>query len=533
MTTASYDSLIHQYLASSPPPPLPLISPISSAKTCKTIWTPLPHPRTGDPTFPSDALPPPPFPLADTARPLGNDHRRLLHKVFPWETIRDAQQTDPFCQSARQLVDGHDLSTDDPFRNTLLRLQKDITLDTTTQLLFRNYTPSRGPRAGQPVSAMLLPAKLVRPVLHNLHSTPGHHGTENMIWQAQTRFFFPRMHDRIVSFVKQCTTCQRTWRDKRPAPFGHIESQGFMHTVGIDFAGPFQAVDSANHQYLGIVVDHHSKFVWVVPTVSCDAGDAIETLVAFIETVGTFPKRVVSDRGSFAISKVWHRVLANFGMAPSLTTSYNPQANGASEAQVKNIKRILKKVVQDHPRSWAQAAKFAAFSYNQSYNSTIGTSPFFVCHGRHPRTTTDIQLGTDKLQPPVPLNDLAALQFDVDADVTASIRRLGESYTSRNASLRRTRTFEKGDMVFLHRVYPDSFNKAGIDVAFYLPFHHTLYEVQSVLSPQVCRIRDAAIPSAKPFDVHIQRLKPSTPRLDALFYEDFYDPSFPIPLAAH
>eukprot|EP00729_Bicosta_minor_P018393 gene18393-33968_t len=371
-----------------------------------------------------------------------------------------------------------------------MRLKADLIQDPATNLILRRYVPQLGPRAGHPITAMLLPAKLIRPILHNLHSTPGHHGKQNMLWQAQTRFFFPHMHERIEDFVKQCTTCQRSWRDKRPAPFGHMESQGFMHTIGIDFAGPFKAVDALGHKYLGIVVDHHSKFVWVVPTTSPDASDAITTLVEFIETVGTFPKRVVSDRGSFAISHVWKDVLASFGMSPSLTTSYNPQANGASEAQVKNIKRILKRVVQDHPRSWPRAAKFAAFSYNQSYNTTIGTSPYFVRHGRHPRTTTDIQLDNDDLQPPLPLNDLAELQATVDAEVTAAIRRLGESYTSRNASLKRTRTFAVDDLVYLHRVYPDSFDKAGIDVAFYLPFHHNLYKVISVPSPQICVIQD-------------------------------------------
>jgi transposase InsO family protein len=345
-----------------------------------------------------------------------------------------------------------------------------------------------------------------------------------MLWQAQTRFFFPKMQQRIDNFVKQCTTCQRAWRDKRPAPFGHIESQGFMHTVGIDFAGPFKATDRSDAHYLGIVVDHHSKFVWVVPTSSCTAADAILTLVEFIETVGTFPKRVVSDRGSFAVSDVWKQVLANFGMQCSLITSYNPQANGHAEAQVKNIKRILKKVIQDHPNAWPRAARFAAFSYNQSYNSTIGTSPYFVRHGRHPRTTTDIQLQTDDLNDPVPMNELADLQVCVDQEVSDAIRRLGESYTARNSTLKRQRIYAVGDKVYLHRVYPDSFDKAGIDVAFYLPFHHTVYEITAIPSAQIARISDPTDPSKKPFDVHIQRLKPVHPRHDALFYEDFYDP---------
>lgn len=109
--------------------------------------------------------------------------------------------------------------------------------------------------------------------------------------------------------VDRSLYCQRPHTDKRPAPLGHIPSRGYMDTVGIDFAGPFQAVGTPGSQYIGIVVDHHSKFIWVVPTVSTTAADAISVLVEFIEVVGTFPKRVVSDRGSFAISAVWQQVL--------------------------------------------------------------------------------------------------------------------------------------------------------------------------------------------------------------------------------
>jgi len=450
--------------------------------------------------------------------------------VVDFPSILKAQQSDPFCIAARNLLRGVVLPLQHVFTNALARLKSELFVDSGTDLLMRRFVPSNGPRRGHALIVMILPESLVKTTLHNLHATPGHHGKQNMVWHAQTRFYFFKMYDRIAAFVKQCTVCQRSHTDKRPAPLGHIPSRGYMDTVGIDFAGPFQAVGTPGSQYIGIVVDHHSKFIWVVPTVSTTAADAISVLVEFIEVVGTFPKRVVSDRGSFAISAVWQQVLREFGMEPTLVTSYNPQANGATEAQVKNVKRILKKVIQDHPTAYDKACKFAAFSYNQSYHSTIGTSPYFVAHGRHPRTTTDIQLAdvNSAFNPPTSMNELACMQASVDRAVCEAIQALGDSYTARNASLRRHHTFAVDDLVYLHRVYPDSFAKAGIDTAFFMPFHQQLFQVTAVLSPQVCLIRDSTVPTAIPFSVHVQRLKPSTPRRDALFYEDFSDPHAPV-----
>jgi hypothetical protein len=316
----------------------------------------------------------------------------------------------------------------------------------------------------------------------------------------------------------------RTFRDIRPAAYGHVATTGLLDTIAIDFAGPFKAINSDGLQYLAIVTDHHSKWLMVYPTRSDSAKVAIEMLRRWVEQVGTFPTRVFSDRGAFARSDLYQDFLRSFGIHPQLTVALNPRGDGQAEAQVKNVKRILKKICLDHPYGWTDAARYAALVYNQSYHTTTGTSPYFIRHGAHPRTAADIVTGTE---PPREADWNLLVQDHrtaIDIFVADSIAALGIGYTQRNAAIRGARSFSVGDKVYLHQVYPASFDRAGVDVKLFPAFRPELFVVTDVVSPQLYRIQEEGMPTGFNDVVHVQRLKPFAPRTDALSIDDFYNP---------
>jgi hypothetical protein len=182
------------------------------------------------------------------------------------------------------------------------------------------------------------------------------------------------------------------------------------------------------------------------------------------------------------------------------------------------------RICLDHPSGWTDAARYAALIYNQSYHTTTGTSPYFIRHGAHPRTATDVVTGTD---PPREADWHLLVQEHraaIDLFVVDSIVALGASYDRRNASIRGAHTFSIGDKVYLHQVYPESFDRAGVDVKLFPAFRPELFVVTEVVSPQLCRIQEDGMPTGFNDVVHVQRLKPFAPRTDALSFNDFYDP---------
>ena len=165
-----------------------------------------------------------------------------------------------------------------------------------------------------------------------------------------------------------------------------------------------------------------------------------------------------------------------------------------AEACVGTVKSILKKICTDHPYGWAEASRFAALVYNQSYQSTIGASPYFARHGVHPRTLADLVLGTGPPKETKWHHSISARRDDIAKHVTSEIAKLGNSHAKRNAKVRGKRSFVTGDIVYLHQVYPESFAKAGMDTSFYPAYRAELFKVTEVISPQLYRIAERDAP---------------------------------------
>ena len=182
-------------------------------------------------------------------------------------------------------------------------------------------------------------------------------------------------------------------RDERQHPYGSIPVERFGDNIGFDFQGPFKAVGSGGETFLAIMVDHATEYVVVSPTKGGTAADAVEALTHYIITMGTIPKRIFTDRGGFTgIHKVWTALLQRFGIGKHQAMSKNPQGDSHSESQVKSVSRVVRKIIQEHPQRWPEAARWASYCYNCSYNSTTGTSPFYALHAVEPRQPMDFLL---------------------------------------------------------------------------------------------------------------------------------------------
>ena len=95
-------------------------------------------------------------------------------------------------------------------------------------------------------------------------------------------------------------------------------------------------------------------------------------------------------------------------------------------------------------------------------------------------------------------------------------------------SLRGKRVFfVVGDLVYLHQVYPESFVKAGVGTKLFPAYRPEIFEVTEVVSPQLYRIVEHGTAGGFTDIVHVQRLKPFTPREDAVNLQDFYNPLTP------
>jgi hypothetical protein len=385
-------------------------------------------------------------------------------------------------------------------------------------LLMRSYTPKVGPRASHNISTIVLPESLIPLALAATHTASGHHGETSTTFAVQTRFSFPNLYRRTQAYVKGCPDCSRAKRDLRPVHQGKIKVYGWLDVVSIDFAGPMRQTINGN-RHMAIIVDHSTKHVHVHPCPSTSTADATAALLSFTQHCG-IPGKVVSDRGAAFTSRAWAGLTAALNTTARTTTSYNPQGNSHAECQVGNIKGIIRLICQQHPRHWDTAARWAAWSYNQSYNSTIGTTPQFARTGREPRTIPDIVFNNPTASDSLTLTQLIQRVRAVHKTTQQRVEAMHDKFIAKNKSLHHTRSFATGDSCWLHRVYPGINRPAagGQNKSFFWPFRPDIYDIVEATTKQHVKIRNRTTGITQ--HVHTRRLKPYRPQEDCFDFAD-------------
>jgi len=65
------------------------------------------------------------------------------------------------------------------------------------------------------------------------------------------------------------------------------------------------------------------------------------------------PRDIVSDQGTHFYNRSIGVLLQKYMVVHKLSTPYHPQTNGQAEISNREIKRILKKIVQPNQKDWA------------------------------------------------------------------------------------------------------------------------------------------------------------------------------------
>ena len=73
--------------------------------------------------------------------------------------------------------------------------------------------------------------------------------------------------------------------------------------------------------------------------------------------------------------------------------AYRPQKNRAIEAANKNIKRILRKMIETS-RDWSEKLPFALWAYRTSFRTSTGATPYSLVYGMEAVLPVEIEMGS-------------------------------------------------------------------------------------------------------------------------------------------
>ncbi|MCI31429.1 retrotransposon protein, partial [Trifolium medium] len=98
------------------------------------------------------------------------------------------------------------------------------------------------------------------------------------------------------------------------------------------------------------------------------------------------PSSIVSDRDPRFTSRFWESLQEALGTKLRLSSAYHPQTDGQTKRTIQSLEDLLRACVLEQGVSWDSCLPLIEFTYNNSFHSSIGMTPFEALYGRRCRT---------------------------------------------------------------------------------------------------------------------------------------------------
>jgi RNase H-like domain found in reverse transcriptase/Integrase zinc binding domain/Chromo (CHRromatin Organisation MOdifier) domain/Integrase core domain len=247
---------------------------------------------------------------------------------------------------------------------------------------------------------MVVPAAARLQVLQELHDAPysGHRGVTKTVALISESFWWPNMREDIQKHVRTCAICQVT-KAKSVKPGGQLQPlpipNNRWESIAMDFITDLPCTPSGKDAIL-VFVDRLTRMVLFAPcTKDIDALGTAKLLRDYVFCQHGLPVSIVSDRDPRFTSKVWTELMKLLGTQLKMSTAFHPQTDGLTERYNRVLEEYLRSYVSSTYDDWDQWLPLAQFAVNNSKQESLKATPFFLNHGRHPRTPAAVTTNSD------------------------------------------------------------------------------------------------------------------------------------------
>lgn len=241
---------------------------------------------------------------------------------------------------------------------------------------------------------LCVPAGLRNFILREAHENPmesAHAGPERLWQSLSPRFYWKRMKLDIIKYCRTCDVCQKT-KASNFSKFGMlipnpIPSRPYQ-SISMDFIVNLPWSEGFNAIY--VVVDRLSKHASFIPTTTgLDSEGFAHLFVKHIVSRFGLPESIVTDRDPRWTTDFWLSIAKVLQTRMSLSSSHHPQHDGQTEVVNKLLTTMMRAFIAGKKDQWAVWIHLLEFAYNSAVHSSIGTTPFHLLLGFHPRTPLD------------------------------------------------------------------------------------------------------------------------------------------------
>jgi len=234
-----------------------------------------------------------------------------------------------------------------------------------------------------------VPKGLVQRIMESEHDTKvaGHMGQDKTIELIRRNFWWPKMNEWIIDFVRSCPECQQNKASRHP-PYGLSSPLELPYapwqSIAMDFITELPISEECEH--LWVIIDRFTKMAHFLP-LRMKEKTATDLAIIFAREVWKYhglPTDILSDRDSRFTSETWKEFLRLSGIRSRMSTAFHPQTDGQRECLSQMIEVYLRAFVSKEQDDRVCLLSMAEFAYNNSTTTGNGMSPFYANYGFHP-----------------------------------------------------------------------------------------------------------------------------------------------------
>ena len=141
------------------------------------------------------------------------------------------------------------------------------------------------------------------------------------------------------------------------------------------------------HDLVWVIVDRLIKPAHFLPVRLDNSMDRLaELYVNEIVRLHGIPLSIVSDHNPQFTSRFWKELQSALGTRLNFSTTFHPQTNELSERVIQVLEDMLRGCVLDLLESWDKYISLMEFAYNNSFQSSISTTPYKALYGKKCKT---------------------------------------------------------------------------------------------------------------------------------------------------
>lgn len=221
-------------------------------------------------------------------------------------------------------------------------------------------------------------------LIKEIHTEWCHLGINQMINKISPYYTAKNLTRNIKQICKNCETCLKN-KSRGQDKYGLMSHLGPaskpFQIMSIDTIGGFGGQRSTK-RYLHLLVDHFTRFAFILTSKTQNAADFIKLVKKVLETENI--EILLTDQYPGLTSKEFKEFLSDNGVKLIFTAVDTPFSNGLNERLNQTLVNKMRCKINEkkEKKSWTSIARKCVDKYNETEHSVTGFAPVYLLEGK-------------------------------------------------------------------------------------------------------------------------------------------------------